>query len=1012
MFPKLIARRLALLALMTACLCWSTVAALLACQLGTEACRCPSASGSNSILMKCGPLRADPTMPSRTFPSLDTLSRSDVYDQIKVNNLHFKLIGNNSLGLNYTIRQWNLQSNQIASIEPGAFNSILGLVQLSLDNNFIVSLGFLMTPEMRQLTLFSATNNLIAALEANLFARSPSLTSIDVSLNSIETVHATCFSGLRMLNSLNLDGNRIRIVESFVTADLASVNRPATFFALSNQAIEEIRPWAFVGLRQMAALNLAANALRTLRNNSFTGMTSLATLDLSANKLSSCEPGAFSGPLPLASLDMSFNQLNTSMRRVFADLAGLRTLLLNDNQLSLVYSDSFSGLGSSLVTLNLANNKIPLVKNDYFSNLSKLELLDLSSNSISAIQAKSFADLTSLKTLYLSANCLFKLDQALFQSQASLTHLYLDSNLLTNVEFAFGSLPNVTNLNLAYNSIFSLSSRTFRGLSKLVALNLSYNYLIHLNESLVSLKSLRSIDLTSNRVQSGTGQFHTDVAEFYFKNTTHELMKVACGRKNASKLDLSFNNLAKEQLIFNLWIKELAASLVLLDLRQTGVHNLSVDYFNALRQLANIDLSDNLIKFNGTFLPYSAGLKALKLSRINLSNVEFERHVDLRLFLSLEAIDLSHNNLDTIKSSYFQSNLNLASFNLSHNRIKTIETGCFLRAQYLLDLTSNQLTSILYIHFTPYMTLSKTVGTATFTVLLANNTIDKSDVGVFSAMPVLNMSGNRFNSTPFKVNVRVFDMSANSLASLESSTFASSPRLEKLYLSCNQISAIESRTFVKMAKLDTLDLSFNRLTMLDNDTFAGLFSLRRLNLRHNALELVQASLLRDLGGLETLNLNGNPIRLIQENAFLNSVYLRTLNVDSFGSAAALDNRTLDNSTFRGLDSIKILEINAALVSNLASLQSVQAHLRAAFVGRSVGVDFYAAANVLYATRTLTNWECFVVLRSACARISVNLMHDASLHRLLDFCGQYSLSELKTVIGEQVLRGLSYADALG
>jgi Leucine-rich repeat (LRR) protein len=792
-----------------------------------------------------------------------------------------------------------------------------------------------------------------------------------------------------------LDANKLKILETNALADLMTVIDPSVLL-LSNQNIQEIQPFAFIGLNKIPSLTLASNSLKSLINHSFYGMSKLTRLDLSKNNIDFIELDAFIGLTSLMLLDLSLNLLNsTPPWPVLSNLANLKSYILYDNEINFIQRDSLQVVGENLLNLYLANNKLQFVKNNYFSNLSKVEFLDLKSNSISTIESKSFIALIKLKQLLLSENCIFKISPLLFRNQIFLNELLLDSNLLTNIENVFSSLSSLKTLNLGYNSIYQLSNQTFKGLNSLNSINLSSNFIKSLNKSLIPLKSIQSIDLTNNRVLIGQDQIHTvsnaNIYDYYFHNTSIELINYVIRNVRISKLDLSFNDLAKNGLIYNIPFRKMSAYLIRLDLRRTGLNGYAVDSLNVLNMLSYVDLSDNSIILNGTFLFDSSYLNSIKLSNINMSQSDFETYIDLSLFRFLRVVDLSLNGLEVIKLSYFKKSLTLSFLNLSHNKIKSIETLAFKPNDGLmfLDLTSNQLISISDI----------LASIQSVKLLAANNKIQDSEIKLDARpeVPMVNVSGNELKEIPSQISTMILDTSANLATSIAKATFIKMSKLVELYISSNLIETIEENSFLKLTRLTTLDLSNNRLKILGNDTFCGLFSVSYLNLNQNSLEVIQKSLFRQLVTLDQLLLSSNPIKLIEDESFLNQNFLKLLNLDSYNPYNENGSLTMTNITFAGLVNVRVLVLENEVLSSLTNVNNLFAYLKPIYSNQGFEKIYYRSRNVIYAKPNYTDWDCLLVLYSIRSQIQVNLNDDAALEVFLDYCGQYSLTQLEYII---------------
>jgi Leucine-rich repeat (LRR) protein len=870
-----------------------------------------------------------------------------------------------------TLESLTLINTTLAFLDPAWFNYTTNLVKLNINSN------------------------LLGGLDSNSFSKLPLLQLLDLGLNIIESIQPGIFSGLKQLLYLRLDGNKIKILESYVMAGLVNLVDPSPF-RLSNQNIEEIRPFALTGLRKISSLILTSNSLTSLMKNSFYGLANLSFLDLSNNKINSIEVETFIGLLALKVLNISSNLLNSTLHRAFLNLTSLETLFLNENQITVVFDDSFEGLGRSLLKLNLAKNKLNFIKNESFRDLSKLVLLDLASNSISSIQTGSFQNQRFLKVLILSDNCIYKINPLLFKNQGLLNELHLDYNSLTKIETVFRNLNNLTVLNLAFNSIYQLTNQTFTGLNSLVYLNLSNNFLKSLNRSLFSLKSVRSFDLTNNMLRTGhTEQFYFDqkysTYEFYFRNSSLEIIK-QMRESNILKLDLSFNNLSKDGLMNNINFKEMSQNLIYLDLRRTRLDGYAVDFLNILKKLTYIDLSDNFIRFKGKFLPFTANLTAIKLSNVNLSNAVFETYIDLGFFELLTFLDLSLNNLESVKYKYFNFSIRFNFLNLSHNKIKFIEDKAIPnRFMKVFDLSFNNLSIITMSSF--YANLFYQCK-----FLVTNNKIERFIVDLaFIEMHVVNLSGNGLKEVPDNLQAQTLDMSFNAIRTIKQNTF--SQILVNLFLSCNQIESIEDNSFLKLTRLVDLDLSNNRLTNLGNDTFCGLFSLKFLNINNNSILFISKGLFRQLINLEHLLLDSNPIKLVEAESFSKLSFLKFLCLDSFNPS---DEKRITNLTFDGLNNLRKLVLEKHILDILSNLLSIQSNLKPQYDSTILGIVYYKSRNVIFSEEDYTDWDCFLVLFSVRFQVQVNLFQETTLKFFLDYCGKYSLTQLRFIINSIII----------
>jgi hypothetical protein len=370
-----------------------------------------------------------------------------------------------------------------------------------------------------------------------------------------------------------------------------------------------------------------------------------------------------------------------------------------------------------------------------------------------------------------------------------------------------------------------------------------------------------------------------------------------------------------------------------------------------------------------------------------MSNSDFETYLDLTVFVSLTLIDLSSNNLEIIKASYFKSNTILNVIQLSQNKIKIIELEAFLFNPYHLDLSSNRLKNISKKIFVPVHLDSF----QQFKFYFSNNTIQKFDLA-FDPMQHVDLRSNRLSEIPSKINTYYLDMSFNLITGIKRLSFSKMSLLTDLLISSNLIETIEAYSFAEQKWLVCLNLSSNRLTSLHDDTFYELFSLEVLDLNNNSIDNIHKSLFRHQVQLNQLFLNGNPVKFIENESFQKQNFLKFLYLDSFDPTGidALTSR-ISNSTFVGLNNLRVLVLNKTVMDSLVNLNNIIVNLKPIYERQVLNRSFVRSRNVIYFKQNYAGWDCLVTLYSIRFQIQLNLYQDDE--QFMNFCGQYSLTEL-------------------
>lgn len=138
-------------------------------------------------------------------------------------------------------------------------------------------------------------------------------------------------------------------------------------------------------------------------------------------------------------------------------------------------------------------------------------------------------------------------------------------------------------------------------------------------------------------------------------------------------------------------------------------------------------------------------------------------------------------------------------------------------------------------------------------------------------------------------DIKVLDLSADSIKGLQSGDFVGLTKLEKLILRGNHLVELPQGVFDNLKKLTTLDLGENGLTALPAGVFDSLKNLKSLDLGENELELqgLPGGVFNELKNLKKLRLGGNHLEGLtpQHTLFehLNSKVIIDLGLDDSGS---------------------------------------------------------------------------------------------------------------------------------
>jgi leucine-rich repeat protein SHOC2 len=266
-------------------------------------------------------------------------------------------------------------------------------------------------------------------------------------------------------------------------------------------------------------------------------LKSLKQLDLSGNILKSLPQNignlTLLEDLNLGMVNLGFRMnLLTSLPASFSNLTNLKRLDLSSNQLS-VLPFGMSNL-TNLEYLELKQNQLP----DFPTSLTKCKLLrylNLNGNNLISLP-ETIGDLTSLEELRLDNNFFNRFDKKIklipesIGRLANLRVLTLRDNVIELLPSSIGNLKNLELLDLRDNLLSSLPE-SICSLTKLTYLDLKTNELASLPRCFDKMISITDLNLSMNP---------TLKLEYY--------MTAIQAFPNLKYLDVSYNNLTKEQL--------------------------------------------------------------------------------------------------------------------------------------------------------------------------------------------------------------------------------------------------------------------------------------------------------------------------------------------------------------------------------------------------------------------------------------------------------------------------------
>lgn len=450
--------------------------------------------------------------------------------------------------------------------------------------------------------------------------------------------------------TLELQGNPLEQVEgSFL------YSKSLLYLYLGNCHLTKLSPQFFANISGLDKLDLSGNPLHIIEPGIFDPLTSLKHLMLNNCNLTHISSVAFTSLGHLTILELGGNSLKSHVdwtlilgnlgrlehlelrqsgvsnlpENVFFNNTWLRSLVLAENELSDL--DVATTLGHNLVHLDFldlsyCHLKGPLSE-DAFANATKLRTLILSGNPLSAADlAVALSPLLKLVKLSLRDCGLTRLPANTFHKFTSLQELDISRNPLNNAFTALLSpLESLEHLDMGYSNLQRISRQTFSKMSALKTLILSGNKLKSLESGLFqNLTRLEVLELNN----CGLSRLNDTV---FYDNFTYP---------DLEELRLSGNPLIVPE--EGPVLPAQLSGLKNLDLSKCNLSRLPDNAFITTPNISRLLLNDNKLKNEGVsslkFLEYLTGLEQLDLSFNNITSIKPDKFSYNHQLLSLKLI--------------------------------------------------------------------------------------------------------------------------------------------------------------------------------------------------------------------------------------------------------------------------------------------------------------------------------------------------------------------------------------
>lgn len=414
------------------------------------------------------------------------------------------------------------------------------------------------------------------------------------------------------------------------------------------------------------------------------------------------------------------------------------------------------------------------------------------------------------------------------------TKLNISNNEISSFPSNLSRLYNLVSLDLSGNHLSDLPVDALQNLTALEMLNLSKNSFeswlsINPNEVLKPASSLKILDLSQNKFKTLANlgnlellistSLETLILENCEINSIHGRSPLS-GLTNIKALKLNNNPLLRIQNLISPTLKSLYVSNCQLSyishnefafLPSLVYLKMSYNYRLQLASTSDIIYSDSLrfldISYCNVFRPNLSGFPNLKKAIIKNNMIRFLRSNEFINNSKLEYLDISYNNIGTLKGDTFRGLSMLKYLDLSWNEIADIPEETFQEMASLtqVKLARNYLNKVGHLKSTSLSIIDMSACEISI--------IGKDSLEGLPSLVDINLSRNVLSYIPDSISsntLKYLNLNFNRISSINNFTFFMLPRLVGLSVIGNRFTNIWSRTFFNSNPyLDRLDLGDN-----------------------------------------------------------------------------------------------------------------------------------------------------------------------------------------------------------
>merc|ERR1719285_1180222 len=402
-----------------------------------------------------------------------------------------------------------------------------------------------------------------------------------------------------------------------------------------------------------------------------------------------------------------------------------------------------------------------------------------------------------------------------------------------------------------------------------------------------------------------------------------------------------------------------APNLKTLNIDYSEITELPSNGLKGLNKLLDVWVAN--AKINMTYSDSLAGQRSLK--RLSLNNNNLTKLADKLMDvgkLSLEYVDLAHNQISELNPKYFfnlqkllwlnltnngieqfsskyvSRNSYLAVLHLGHNKISRLESTSFrgMRNIRRLYFERNQISYVARNTFNPrtirriggiYLEGNqlKKIDSQMFhdlgfadTIDVSNNQISKVSGSGFTGMYncYINMSNNQIDKIPAKTFINSgnvsLDLSYNNITDISEEAFDEASDTYLFNVSHNYLTSMSQIPMKYQKHITVLDVSYNLIEDIPKSTFPKLYELHTIIMKHNKIKSIYRSVFTPLFSLRHLDFSHNELDEVENGAL--SKLPTLLDLDFSHNKITRVKR----GAFGGLSGVRSIKLNHNLLEEI------------------------------------------------------------------------------------------------